>query len=164
MNIRDIARALHKRNHGLEYRLAALASSAGELSKKIDRLMKSEDGPEDSGCYLSSDQSLMESIAANPPNDNNPKHLLKRWAVGQPVELERLLPAKGSNWADLPKYAFDHNTEFYPERITESAGRTVDSEDEFYLNILKKLSENSISKDTAMQTLQLGLEIGEENE
>ncbi len=151
--IDDIACALLKMNHALEYRAAIIASSLPELSENLALLQKEKSSAEDSNVYISLTPSLTgeTSVPADIQHaleNKDVRQLAKHWVTGTAIEFGQLYEDLRTSEIVLPKYAFDHSMVFHfaQEKFTLHA-ETSQFNTEFYEDIVTKVSKGELSKE-----------------
>ncbi|WP_445429502.1 beta-ketoacyl synthase N-terminal-like domain-containing protein [Bacillus atrophaeus] len=110
-DIGPVVRSLHRINHHLEHRTAFTVSSVQELIEKLKIFQKSKESSIYEGIYTSFD--LQPGAVLPDLETKDTRKLAQKWAAGAAIQFDQMDQGSGSDWIDLPHYAFDHQAAFY---------------------------------------------------
>ncbi|TCS93644.1 beta-ketoacyl synthase N-terminal-like domain-containing protein [Hazenella coriacea] len=137
IQIGDVARSLQKLNHGLENRVAIIASSIHELIEKLAIFQKSKSSAEYLGIYTTLDR---QSNFASPDaqaiqqllEEKDLQSLANRWVAGERIDFRPLYKDLKDSQIVLPTYAFDHHVSFSFNQRDFAVNEESDRFDENY--------------------------------
>lgn len=104
--LKDIAWSLEKINHGLENRLAIIASSHEELLIRLNFFQKTQTSCSDLDIYFSQDSSFTGK------DKNGIGDAAINWVAQISTQWSQIFDDPDCAWVPLPTYAFDHREEF----------------------------------------------------
>ncbi|MED1663356.1 SDR family NAD(P)-dependent oxidoreductase [Brevibacillus laterosporus] len=151
----DLANSLYRINQNLEYRIGIIASSIEDVKAKLESLLQNETAEDNifnSLDFPSNVHTLPSTSQLQEEGLKGVRELAQDWITGASIDFWKLCGSTDSQLIDLPKYAFDHHVEFdfhldHSTVIDENA----EFNEEFYREILEKVSKGEISKNKALQ-------------
>ncbi|NOU16651.1 MAG: SDR family NAD(P)-dependent oxidoreductase [Bacteroidales bacterium] len=163
-DIYDLALSLFKINHNLEFRAAFVVSSIDELLQKLDELIKTQMSHPIEGGFFSSLSNVKLTENSTDPTaiqqsllNKDYKQIAQYWIEGETIDFRSIYEYTGTQWLDLPKYAFDHfkNFDFQSIKSSTDNSRTTEFDEESYRNILEKLSKGELSKNEVFEHFEI---------
>ena len=152
VNLGEFAWSLCKVNHGLENRIALVASSIGEVLEQLTLVRETEKTVTDFGIYFSADanpdETPMSSMIQNALKNKDLRQLAAYWTAGATIDFSSLYSELNTRWISLPKYAFDHQVKFDFDRPDKGAhSETESSEDLHYWDVIENVVGGRLSED-----------------
>ncbi|QIC04831.1 SDR family NAD(P)-dependent oxidoreductase [Brevibacillus sp. 7WMA2] len=155
VSLSDLANSLYRINQNLTYRIGLLASSLEDVKAKLESLLQHE--PAEDSVFISLDVPFQDYTPPSTTSSQDEglkglRELAEDWIAGASIDFWKQCGNMDSPLIDLPKYAFDHHVEFdfhldHSTVIDENA----EFNEEFYREILEKVSKGEISKNKALQ-------------